>query len=35
MCGNCKKYASELMGKKLENLNKQRKTAQNKFNSYL
>ena len=35
MCGNCKKYASELMGKKLENLNKQRKTAQNNFNSYL
>ena len=35
MCGNCKKYASELMGKKLENLNKQRKTAQDNFNSYL
>ena len=35
MCGNCKKYASELMGKKLEDLNKQRKIAQNKFNSYL
>jgi len=35
MCGNCKKYASELMGKKLEDLNKQRKTAQNNFDSYL
>jgi len=35
MCGNCKKYASELMGKKLNNLEKQRKIAEKKFNLYL
>jgi tryptophanyl-tRNA synthetase len=35
MCGNCKKYASELMGKKLEYLEKERKIAHKKFNSYL
>ena len=35
MCGNCKKYASELMGKKLENLEKQRKIAGKNFNLYL
>ncbi len=35
MCGNCKKYANELMGKKLDDLEKQRKIAEKKFNLYL
>ena len=35
MCGNCKKYAKELMGKKLIYLKKQRKIAENKINQYL
>jgi tryptophanyl-tRNA synthetase len=34
MCGNCKKYANELMTKTLENLEKQRKIAEKKINLY-
>jgi len=35
MCGNCKKYASELTEKLLTDLQKKRKTAKDKMNKYL
>jgi tryptophanyl-tRNA synthetase len=35
MCGICKKYASDLMGKKLVDLKKLRELAEKKINSYL
>ena len=35
MCGDCKKYASELTGKMLTDLQKKRKTAKNNMKKYL
>ena len=35
MCGNCKKYTSELVEKLLNDLNKKRQTAMDKINQYL
>ena len=35
MCGNCKKYACELMDKKLEDLKEERELAKNKIDLYL
>ena len=34
MCGSCKKYACDLMDKKLEDLKKERELAKNKINLY-
>jgi len=35
MCGNCKKYAAQLMEKMLTNVQEKRKTAENKIKQYL